>query len=83
MAKGTFEDAGRGVRARSVLPEPVGPMSRMLLLSSFHFGLFLVGVEEALVVVVHGDGEGLLGLVLADDGTGRGTLSWCAARAPW
>ena len=49
------------------MPEPVGPMSRMLRLGQFHFVVAHAVHLDALVVVVDGDGELLLGLVLADD----------------
>ncbi len=53
------------VCASSVLPQPVGPISRMFDFAS-STSLFLVGVVEALVVVVDGDREHALGVVLAD-----------------
>ena len=49
------------MRASSVLPLPVGPISRMLLLSTSTSLRPLVAEAEALVVVVDGDGEDLLG----------------------
>jgi hypothetical protein len=52
------------VSASSVLPDPVGPISRMLLLASSTSSLR--HRLEALVVVVDGDGQHLLGPLLAD-----------------
>jgi hypothetical protein len=66
MAKGTLSMRA-SVLASSVLPEPVGPISRMLLLSSSTLPASLaLHVEETLVVVVHRDREGSLGVVLPD-----------------
>ncbi len=48
------------------MPEPVGPMSRMLRLGQLHFVVAHAVHLDALVVVVDGDGQLLLGLVLAD-----------------
>ena len=54
------------VRASSVLPQPVGPISRM-------FDLSISTSEpsspshQPLVVAVDGDGQHLLGVFLADD----------------
>ena len=65
MAKGTLRILAR-VWASSVLPEPVGPSSRMFDLPQ----LDVVGADlgvDALVVVVDGDRENLLGALLADD----------------
>ena len=53
------------VCASSVLPQPVGPISRMFDFAS-STSLFLRGVVQALVVVVDGDREHALGVVLAD-----------------
>jgi hypothetical protein len=53
------------VCASSVLPQPVGPISRMFDFAS-STSLFLVGVVEALVVVVDGDRQHALGVELAD-----------------
>ena len=53
------------VCASSVLPEPVGPTSRMLDLA-ISTSLFFCAVRQPLVVVVHRDREHLLGVVLAD-----------------
>ena len=54
------------VWASSVLPQPVGPISRMFDLSISTSGS-LVAVHQPLVVAVDGDGQHLLGVVLADD----------------
>ncbi len=54
------------VCASSVLPEPVGPTSRMFDFAS-STSLLLVAVSEALVVVVDRDREHALGVVLADN----------------
>ena len=64
MTNGTSSSRA-SVCASSVLPEPVGPISRMLLFasstsSSLHAGL------EPLVVVVDGDRQDLLRRLLAD-----------------
>src|SRR6266511_1020170 len=67
MVKGTSRMRA-SVWARSVLPTPVGPMSRIFDLSSSTSASRpppLVRVD-ALVVVVDRDGQGLLGLLLAD-----------------
>ena len=53
------------VWASSVLPQPVGPISRMFDLSSSTSPPF-AAVGQALVVVVDGDREDPLGVVLAD-----------------
>ena len=53
------------VWASSVLPQPVGPISRMFDFAS-STSLFRGRVVQALVVVVDGDREHLLGVVLAD-----------------
>ena len=55
------------MRASSVLPLPVGPMSRMLLLSISTSLWPFVAEAQPLVVVVDGDREDLLGALLADD----------------
>jgi hypothetical protein len=66
MAKGTLRIFA-SVCASSVLPVPVGPISRMLLFcSSTPSSPALLGVD-ALVVVVDRDREDLLRAVLADD----------------
>jgi hypothetical protein len=54
------------VCASSVLPEPVGPISRMLLFASSTPSLPLSWWRDALVVVVDRDGEDLLRRILAD-----------------
>ena len=64
MTNGTFSSRA-SVCASSVLPEPVGPISRMLDLAS-STSSFLRQVLEPLVVVVDRDREDLLRLVLAD-----------------
>ena len=49
------------MRAISVLPQPVGPISSTLLFSSStSSALRSLAVEDALVMVVHGDGEDAL-----------------------
>ena len=53
------------VCASSVLPQPVGPISRMFDFAS-STSLFFAGVREALVVVVDGDRQHALGVGLAD-----------------
>ena len=53
------------VCASSVLPEPVGPISRMLDFAS-STSLCFGRVLEALVVVMHRDREDALGVLLAD-----------------
>ena len=53
------------VCASSVLPEPVGPTSRMFDLA-ISTSLFFCAVRQPLVVVVHRDRQHLLGVVLAD-----------------
>ena len=75
MAKGTLRMRA-SVLASSVLPLPVGPISSTLLLSistssrplavPSAAGRRLVRAQS-LVVVVHGDRERLLGVLLADD----------------
>ena len=60
MEKGTSRSLA-SVWASRVLPQPVGPTSRMLLLPSSTSSTRLAGVDP-LVVVVDGDGEDLLGL---------------------
>ena len=62
--EGHVEDAA-SVWASSVLPEPVGPSSRMFDFCSSTSSSADLGVD-ALVVVVDGDGEDLLGPLLAD-----------------
>src|SRR5204862_8025541 len=64
MVKGTSRMRA-SVWASSVLPTPVGPISMMFDLSSSSSASALVRVD-ALVVVVHRDGEGLFRLLLAD-----------------
>ncbi len=54
------------VWASSVLPEPVGPISRMFDLS-ISTSDALAAVHQPLVVAVDGDGQHLLGVLLADD----------------
>jgi hypothetical protein len=75
MQKGTSRMRA-SVRASSVLPEPVGPMSRMLLfsISTSLAELSAISVSggwpaghDALVMIVHRDGQGLLGELLPDD----------------
>jgi hypothetical protein len=64
MVKGTSRMRA-SVCASSVLPQPVGPISRMLdLASSMSCDFWRVG--QALVVVVDGDREHALGVDLAD-----------------
>jgi len=65
MVKGTSRIRA-SVCASSVLPDPVGPISRMFDLASSTSSC-LVLVMEALVVVMDGDREHLLGVVLPDD----------------
>ena len=67
--KGTFKSRAR-VSASKVLPDPVGPIKRMLLLASSTSSrdrtpLGAAGLQ-ALVVVVHGDRQNALGTLLAD-----------------
>ena len=65
MAKGTLRMRAR-VCASRVLPQPVGPISRMLDFCSSTSSVTELRVD-ALVVVVDGDREDLLGALLADD----------------
>ena len=58
------------VWASRVLPQPVGPIRRMLDLAS-STSLPLAAVGEALVVIVHSDGEHALGVVLTDHVVGQ------------
>ena len=60
MANGTLRILA-SVLANNVLPQPVGPMSRMLDLSNFDVGLGFLGGDKSLVVIVHGDRQDLLG----------------------
>ena len=53
------------VCASSVLPEPVGPVSRMLDFTSLYV-VVLGLVVEPLVVIVDSDRQHLLGMALAD-----------------
>jgi hypothetical protein len=66
MANGTLSIRAR-VWASSVLPQPVGPMSRMLDLASSTSSSRCGAELDPLVVVVDRDRQDLLGLVLADD----------------
>ena len=54
------------MRASSVLPEPVGPSRRMFDLS-ISTSEAAGAVHQPLVVAVHGHGQHLLGVLLADD----------------
>ena len=54
------------VCASSVLPQPVGPIEQDVRLRQFDVAV-LRRVVQALVMVVHGDREHALGVVLADD----------------
>ena len=65
MAKGTSRMRAR-VWASSVLPEPVGPISRMFDLS-ISTSDRLGAVHQPLVMAVDGHGQHLLGVLLADD----------------
>ena len=49
------------------MPQPVGPMSRMLRLLQLDVGVAVRAGLHALVVVVDGDRQDLLGLLLPDD----------------
>ena len=64
MVNGTSMMRAR-VCASSVLPEPVGPTSRMLDFGELDV-VVLGAVREPLVVVVHRDRQHALGVVLAD-----------------
>ena len=55
------------VWASSVLPEPVGPISRMFDLSISTSSRRPRAEHQPLVVAVDGDGQDLLGVLLADD----------------
>ena len=69
MVNGTLSRRA-SVSASSVLPQPVGPMSRILLLaiSTSSLARGAAGARlQALVVVVHGHRQHLLGALLADD----------------
>ncbi len=69
MAKGTWSRRAR-VWASAVLPQPVGPISRTLLLAtstSFRVGSSDLAAHDPLVVVDDGDGQRPLHAVLADD----------------
>ncbi len=71
MAKGT-SSMRASVWAKSVLPQPVGPSSKMLLLAKLDLVIFGTQAQgNALVVIVDGDGERLLGILLADDVLGQ------------
>ena len=72
------------VWASSVLPEPVGPTSRMLDLAS-STSLFFCGVVQALVVIVDGNGQDLLGIDLVDDIIIEHLADFlrASARRPW
>src|ERR1700745_1242936 len=64
MVKGTSRMRA-SVCANSVLPEPVGPISRMF---DFASSTSLLGlVVETLVVIMDRDREHLLGVILTDD----------------
>ena len=63
MAKGTCRMRAR-VCAMWVLPEPDGPSIRMFCLLNLHIRLRLCGAD-ALVVVIDGDAEDFLGVVLS------------------
>ena len=65
MAKGTLM-VRASVLASRVLPVPVPPMSRTLLLSISTSISSLSAFDQSLVMVVHGDRERSLGLILAD-----------------
>ena len=65
MAKGTFSNRAR-VRAKSVLPQPVGPDQQDVRLVDFDIGAF-AAEHQPLVVRMDGDGEHLLGRFLPDD----------------
>ena len=61
MANGTCS-VRASVWARSVLPEPVGPEQHDVALGQLHVAVLGVRAQaDALVVVVHGHGEGALG----------------------
>ncbi len=57
---------------QQVLPEPVGPISRMFDFASFDIGLAAVHVLNALVVVVHSDGQNFLARELDRSHSRRG-----------
>jgi len=64
MVNGTWSILAR-VWARRVLPEPVGPIRRMLAFLQLHVTGLVAGLD-ALVVIVDRDREDLLGPLLAD-----------------
>ena len=69
MANGTCSRRAR-VCASAVLPQPVGPIRRTLLLetsTSCELGVVDLAAQDALVVVDDGDGQRLLHPLLADD----------------
>jgi hypothetical protein len=69
MVNGTLSRRA-SVSASSVLPQPVGPISRMLLLASSTSSLRRCSARlglQALVVVVDGHRQHLLGALLTDD----------------
>jgi hypothetical protein len=69
------------VWASSVLPQPVGPTSRMFDLASSTSVVF-AGVGQALVVVVHRDRQDALGLVLADHIVVQHVANLCGVGTP-
>ena len=66
MANGTLSMRA-SVWASSVLPQPVGPISRMFDFASSTSAVGAGAELHPLVVVVDGDREDLLRVVLADD----------------
>ena len=69
------------VCASSVLPEPVGPISRMLLLASSTSSFLAAMCLQALVVVVDRDRQDALGGLLADHVLVEAGLDLAAASA--
>ena len=75
MVKGTSRIRA-SVWASSVLPQPGRPDQQDVGLGELDL-ITLAAVSEALVVVVHGDGEYTLGVVLPDHVVGQYLANLC------